>query len=491
MIAGQALAQAPGITYYVSTAGSDTADGLTPQTALRTLAAAWQQIPMGVPLDMPVTVVMLPGVYTSEDAPNYWESRYGTADAPITIRADAPNTVYLPTINMFDVRHIRFVNLNIEVSEFDPFHCERCEHLLLDTMTIRGAAPETYATQEAVKINQSQHVHIRSSDISGGWDNAIDFVAVQYGSITGSAVHHAGDWCAYAKGGSAYIEVTGNTFHHCGTGGFTAGQGTGFQFMVPPWLQYEAYDVLIADNLFHDLEGAAVGVQGGYQVRVARNLAVRVGRRSHVLEFTYGQRTCDGSPDDGDPVRANCARYMQMGGWGTDADSTTTDVFVAIPNRHVYVYDNLIYNPAPYQSQYQHFFIPGPYDGPGQAGSGLGLVRADDDLRIFNNVIINGDDAMSVGVEAGYGTPGCQPDNPTCNLSQLTADNAINSASVAFAPAPDPAYVVISAQQQASPHPAFPPWDVPAPAPSQPLLPAPASGPLTFSVPADVLKTTP
>lgn len=41
------------------------------------------------------------------------------------------------------------------------------------------------------------------------------------------------------QGGSAYHIVARNTFNNCGTTGFGAGQGTAFQYMVPPWLQYE------------------------------------------------------------------------------------------------------------------------------------------------------------------------------------------------------------------------------------------------------------
>jgi hypothetical protein len=45
-------------------------------------------------------------------------------------------------------------------------------------------------------------VYIESSTIGGAWDNAIDFVAVQYGHITGSKIH-TGGWCLYVKVGRA------------------------------------------------------------------------------------------------------------------------------------------------------------------------------------------------------------------------------------------------------------------------------------------------
>ena len=48
-----------------------------------------------------------------------------------------------------------------------------------------------------------------------------------------------------AAGGSAYISVSENEFFDCGTGGFTAGQGTGLEYMVAPWLHYSAYAITV------------------------------------------------------------------------------------------------------------------------------------------------------------------------------------------------------------------------------------------------------
>jgi hypothetical protein len=67
----------------------------------------------------------------------------------------------------------------------------------------------------------------------------------------------------YTKGGSAYLSVADNEFFGCGTGGFTTGQGTGFEFMSSPWLHYEAYGVTVVNNVVHDVEGAGLGVNGG------------------------------------------------------------------------------------------------------------------------------------------------------------------------------------------------------------------------------------
>ena len=60
---------------------------------------------------------------------------------------------------------------------------------------------------ETVKVNQCQYIYIEDCDISGADDNAVDFVAVQYGHVHGNRIHNAQDWCMYTKGGFEGSEV--------------------------------------------------------------------------------------------------------------------------------------------------------------------------------------------------------------------------------------------------------------------------------------------
>ncbi|MFM8352835.1 MAG: right-handed parallel beta-helix repeat-containing protein [Actinomycetales bacterium] len=402
--------------------GDDGASGSSRASAVRTLAEAWRRIPQGTPLTEGVRIAILPGRLTAEMVPNYLESRYGTASAPITIEAAGKRgSVVMASLNVYDVRHLTLRGVRIQASGGDGFHCEKCQNVTIENSIIRGAPRADGSVGDLLKVNQSQYVSILRSDVSGAGDNAIDFVSVQYGQIVGNRIHDAGDWCAYVKGGSAYIEVIGNEIYDCGTGGFTAGQGTGFQFMTPPWLQYEAYGVTVANNFVHDTEGAGLGVNGGYNILLAHNTLMRVGQRSHVAEFVAGGRSCDGQP--GDEGRERCGQYLRAGGWGTTAVDTGEN-YVRIPNRHVAFVNNLIVNPDGQGSQWQQFELPGPYAGPGQSGSGApNPARFDDDLVIAGNVIWNGpaDHPLGIGDSSG-----CQPSNPTCNEKQLRSDNAIN-----------------------------------------------------------------
>lgn len=402
--------------------GDDGRDGSSRNNALRTLSEAWQRIPQGVALASGYRVLLTSGTYSEAMLPNYLEARYGSQQFPIIIQAaDGPGTARLGgDLNIFDVRYLYLIDLTIVPDPpGDALHCERCDHLLVRRSTLSGGERQAH---ETVKINQSQYVYLEDSDIAGADDNAIDFVSVQYGHVVGNRVHNSQDWCMYVKGGSASLAIEANQLYDCGTGGFTAGQGTGMQFMTAPWLHYEAYDIKFTSNIVHDTEGAGMGVNGGYNILLAYNTLYRIGARDHLLEFVFGSRSCDGQP--GDEGRERCASYLAAGGWGTTVVDDGTN-YARIPNRHIYVYNNVIYNPTGYRSP-QHLVVPGPYSGASQNGSNVPEpARADEDLQIRGNVIWNGAADTPLGIEDS--AVGCGAGNAACNAAQLRADNAINT----------------------------------------------------------------
>jgi hypothetical protein len=362
---------------------------------LRSVTAAWARIPQARALKRPVRILVRPGRYGAKALPNYWESRWGTQKAPIVIAAARRGTVSFAAVNLFDLRWVAFEGITF-ADHNDLFHCERCRHVLLTHSRLTGSPAELH---ENVKVNQSQHIGITDNEISGADDNAIDFVAVQYARITGNVIERANDWCAYVKGGSAFVLVAHNRIRRCGTGGFTAGQGTGLQFMTAPFTRYEAYGIDVLDNTITDTEGAGIGVNGGYDVVVARNHLWNVGSRSHWLEVGFGSRSCDGQP--GDEGRERCRQNLAAGGWGTTRVDDGTN-YVRIPNRHVWLVGNVIDNPAAQGDQL--FSIAAPFDGVEQDGSGLAGVRADDDLTIAGNLIAGRD--LPVGGEDCAVCPG-------------------------------------------------------------------------------------
>jgi hypothetical protein len=381
-------------------------------------------VPGGAPLAAAYTIRLLPGRFTAGMAPSWMESRHGTSAAPLTVTAaDGPGTVTLPALDIYDCSHLRFVDVGFEsggtadTGGGNTLHFASCDHLLLDRCTLTGLGDiDRYTTpQETLKANQCSYVTVEDCDISGAWNPALDFVAVQYGSIVRNRIHRAGDWGIYLKGGSAYFTIAGNEIYDCATGGFSAGQGTGFEYMVSPWIHYEATDIKFVNNVVHDTEGAGMGVNGGYNILLAWNTLYRVGRRSHAIELVHGARGCGGDT-------ARCEDLLAAGGWGTavqgDAGSQP------IPNRNVFVFDNLLVNPDGYRSAWCHFALRAP-ETP-SAGSNIpGPARADDNVVIRGNVLWNGPADLALGI-GGEGNGG-QPDNPTCNAALVLAQNAVNT----------------------------------------------------------------
>lgn len=400
---------------WVSPSGNDTRTGATRAEAVRTVTEAWRRIRQGGTLATPVVISIAKGTYQKGDTPNYWEARHGTTAASITIvSADGPlAATFLGDMNMFDVRHLVVDGIRI-TSGGDAFHCERCADITLRRVELDGGAR---AAHDLLKVNQTSNFVLEDSDVHGADDNALDFVAVNGGRIARNRIHDAADWCAYVKGGSADIMVEGNEIFDCGTGGFAAGQGTGLEFMESPHLTYEAERITVKGNTIHDTEGAGLGVNGGFQVTMTGNRLARVGKRSHLVEFGFGSRGCDGD-------LVACRTRLATGAWG-NAVLSDGENYVRIPNREVTFTDNTIDNPSGYESRWQQFFVAAPYAGTDQAGSknNPSPAQADDGLVIRGNTIRNGgaDKALGVGDDQG-----CPPSNPTCNATQLLRDNAIN-----------------------------------------------------------------
>ena len=369
-------------------AGTDAATGASRETALRTVSEAWRRVPAGAALATGVRINLAAGTYDETTVPHYWENRLGTFRAPVILRAaDGAGTARLPALNVFGCRNFRVEGVDFSARGGDVVHFEACTHVLLRDVTIRGlGTPATYdSPQEALKVNQSQHVYLEGCDISGAFDNAVDFVAVQFGHVVRSRIHGAVDWAMYVKGGSALITVAGNEFFNSGTGGFTAGQGTGLEFMTPPWTRHEATSITFRQNVIHDVEGAGVGVNGGATIVIQDNVMANVGARSHVIEVGFGSRSCDG-----DATR--CRALLARGAWGTAVPGDS----VPIPNREVSILRNVVVNDA--ASRWQQFMVGTPQAGP--PGSNLpATVVADAGLVIADNVIWNGPPDHPLGIE--------------------------------------------------------------------------------------------
>ena len=498
--------------------------GSTPAMPFRTIKYVWDNvIPFDTPLTQPHRIHLMAGAYdvvtqeidarTTEGVPIPRERRGGTIDltgnaghrhlgtpaCPIIIQryvderghtADAE--LRCRTLNIARADFVYLLNLNIVddpdlLADIDPtvpadhelqaegdgadqLHFEDCTHILIRKCNVVGGgrrAPGNVGVlrrrREALKVNQCTHVYVEESLIIGAHDNAVDFVAVQHGHIVNNYIHTSIGWGMYVKGGSAYLQIEGNDIQNCGEGGFVAGQGSGLEFMVPPFVHYEAYAIRFVNNTIRDIDGAGMGVNGGYNILLAYNTLYRVGRNSHLIEVTYGERTCDS--EESIP---RCRELVRNGAWGTTRPPTPDASFIVpIGCRNVYIFNNVIYNRTHldertvFQSGSGHFSIPerpatDRFLAPAPTPSDPSMivtrfpplvdvdeflrqtVVVDQNLQIRGNVIWDGptdhplfenpDPPNPPAMRDTTMTPAhaCHDSNPTCNAALLRTQNLIN-----------------------------------------------------------------
>lgn len=438
------------IDLYLSPSGSDDAGnpGTDVGQPLRSLTEAWARLPVST-TSTGYRLNLLPGIYPCEPLPedvnnciNYYADRWGTYEYPIVIQAvNGQGSVTIRGgLNFNNIRYVYLLNLDMRgggplptnVSGNNLLHIERGDHVLLRGLSVLGPNCNNDTCnnlQEVLKVNQTQHLYVENSVIGGAWHSSVDYFVVQYGHFLNNEIHTAGQWCMYIKGGSAYLNIAGNEFHDCQLG-FQSGQSANLAVMRTPWFHYETYGIKFVNNLLHDIPGVGLSAAGAYNTLFAYNTLYRVGISTDpgypLVGMTFGERNC--TPIDEIPnVIANCPLLVAAGAWGPAMETISLQ---AIPNRYVYVYNNLFYNPAPFQTLYTQFDIPGPITVPAGFQNIPSPTRADDNLVIAGNVIWNGPESHPLGVEdPGLG---CEPTNPTCNLSQLIADNAIHTIEPAF-----------------------------------------------------------
>ena len=182
--------------------GNDAAAG-TQAAPVRTISEAWARVPSGTPLTRGVTINLRPGTYPRAGMPNYWELRHGTAEAPIVLRSAGParSAILLGDINLFRVDHLRLEGLSIRPGG-DAVHCELCGNITIDNSLLDGRGPDGRgAAHETLKVNQSHDINVLRSTLTGAYENAIDFVAVQRSRIEDNEISYGEDWCAYVTGG--------------------------------------------------------------------------------------------------------------------------------------------------------------------------------------------------------------------------------------------------------------------------------------------------
>jgi len=464
---------------WVSPSGDDANSGTSADAPLKTLTAAWEKIPATLD-SIGYRVNLLPGTYSCEpsepdDCRNYFSDRTGSYTAPVIVQGSgaAGSVTVRGGMNIVNVSYLYLMNMTLSGGASLPtnssgnnlLHLGNANHVLLRGMTLQGpdcAADTCNNLQEVLKVNQAQHLYVENSVIGGAWHSAVDYFVVQYGHFINNEVHTAGQWCMYLKGGTSYLRVEGNDYHDCQLG-FSAGQSGNFAVFRAPWLQYDTYDIKFINNLLRNLSGVGMSVAGGYNILLAHNTLYQVATSTEpgyaLIDVIRAGRGCNATDEQPNPLPA-CQDAIAAGGWGPNFETDNQDV---IPNRNVYIYNNIFYNPAPARTRDTHFNIWSSIVRPAGFINLPDPLVTDDNLQIRGNLIWNGDASTLLGFEE---TDACADSNSTCNATQLRRDNTLNTLEPQFvAPAAKNFSPTENWQDSMTtyPIPDFT-WDVPVPA---------------------------
>ncbi|MBF0573402.1 MAG: hypothetical protein HQK69_06535 [Desulfamplus sp.] len=420
--------------------GNDNNTGLTPSLALRTLTEAWEKTEnltnSGYRLNL------MPGTYSCEpderadNCLNYFGDRRGSYQHPLIIQA--VNGKHTVTIRGgFDFQNVSYLylidldlkgggTLPVNISGNNLLHIASADHLLIRGLSVIGPDcdnDQCNNLQEVLKVNQAQYIYVENSEFAGAWHSVVDYFAVQYGHFINNNLHTAGQWCMYIKGGSAYLKIEGNELHH-GYLGFQAGQSSNLAVMQTPWLHYEAYDIKFVNNIMHNIEGVGMSVSGGYNILMAFNTLYNVGTDQAngfpLFQAVFGERGCSATDEIPNPSQ-RCEDLIAAGGWGSYVESENLE---SIPNKNIFIYNNIFYNPKSKSTLYSHFTVLPSRERPLEFQNIPDPIKADDNLVIRGNLIWNGLSAHPLGLD---NDSGCTDANPACNTSKLLSENSINS----------------------------------------------------------------
>lgn len=418
--------------------GDDNNTGISPSLALRTLTEGWSRTSNLT--DTGYRLNLMAGTYSCEpeeinNCLNYFGDRHGTYEHPLIIQAvNGPKSVVIR--GGFDFRNVSYLYLidldlrgggeiPVNISGNNLIHFASTDHILLRGLSVNGPDcdnDQCNNLQEVLKVNQAQHFYVENSEFSGAWHTIVDYFSVQYGHFINSNLHTAGQWCMYVKGGSAYLNIEGNEMHHAFLG-FQAGQSSNLALMQTPWLHYEAYDIKFINNIMHNIQGVGISVAGGYNILMAHNTLYNVGTDNSngfpLFQAVLGERGCS-STDELPNAVSICQASLTSGGWGSGIQS---DNIEAIPNRNVFVYNNIFYNPHNNQTLYSHFTVWSARERPIGFENIPDPIQADNNLVIRGNLIWNGSPNHPLGID---NDTGCTDANPACNAARLISENSIN-----------------------------------------------------------------
>jgi hypothetical protein len=402
--------------------------GTTRALAVKTVGFAMAFIPSGAELKNTGFIIMLaPGTYSVDNVPALFQSLWGTAEFPVIFQAaDDTGVVIFPSVDVTICRYFYMIGIHLTASQRDYVaNFRACDHILLRNCTFTGSDSTVVDTAEfGTKFYQCQHVYLEQCSIARPSGNAVDMYSNQYGHIRNCRIDHYGANAILLRGGTGYFTVEENTIHD-GGGGITLSSvdtTRGLDNMVMPWVHYDAYDVKCFNNIIHHTLEAGFSCSGGYNVLFAHNTLYETGYTNSLVILGLARRARSVDKD-------LCQQFMDSGAWGTwYLDRADSDA-APIPNKNIFIYNNIFANTGDSVTASSQFTIAGPLTAAAFNAACPRPAQADDNVKIRGNIMWNGGAHKELGITA---SSGCGTTNPSCNQTQLYRDNLINSAEPKF-----------------------------------------------------------
>lgn len=261
-----------GQTFYVSPAGSDSNNGLSPQTPFQTIQHAVDAVGPGG------TIELMGGTYTGGiviDHP-------GTASAWITMEPYQNQQVVIDGSNtMNDVFFTNNTNApsywmlkGVKLLGAQQYEVQ------IDTPDVKIVDNDiTYSNYSLVKLVSTAHnivilgnkIHDNNhSSAQGPVSKGVDMVGAKNVLVAQNDVYNISFIGLYCKGNATDITFEDNTLNNIGSRGIMLGESTGVQFMQPG-KTYESYNSIIKNNVITNDQSACLSESSSYDAEIYNN----------------------------------------------------------------------------------------------------------------------------------------------------------------------------------------------------------------------------
>jgi len=218
----------------------------------------------------------------------YWDfGANGSAGNYITIQAydgDLTATMYNTeeTLSLYGRNYIKVIGMEFRTGSNIVHVHGNASHIDIQRCYIHDGGNEA----DCVKANQATYVNVEDCEIKapgiryqGGWQECIDFLDVDYGTMKRNYCHDFGNMAWYAKGGSQNVVIEGNIASGQVSPDWDPAVGFGGQTDTEYMngATYQSYNLVMRNNIIRSAPGGAIGTYDCYHGYFYNNLIYNAG----------------------------------------------------------------------------------------------------------------------------------------------------------------------------------------------------------------------